>query len=113
MDGFCYMIVVSEEKLKIRQFGKVVWKKETGLNKLPDKLMKLEGVRKSVENNEKWYFYDDEEYTMYVFFANIGTDEHPLIEMSCESIWCNSNLGGVYLIGEEKNTGAFFAPIPD
>lgn len=106
-----HSVVVNCDKLEIRQFKSHVWKKEEDIEKLPRELIALCNIPESIERNGGWYYCEMGEYTLFAFLANLGIHPHPLIELSYASAWYNSNIGGVYLIGKDKNTGAFFAPV--
>lgn len=104
-------LIVNGDRFEISQFKNFIWKKETDIKTLPEELLKYDGVCENIKKNGKWYSSDNTDYTFFAFFANIGKTEHPLINNPCICTWYNTDSGGVYITGREKNTGAFFAPI--
>lgn len=104
-------IVVNGEKLEIRQFKNVFWIRMNGFETLPEILKEMHGIQQNISKNGCWYISDNTDCILYAFWGNIGKDEHPLIEKPSVSVWYSSNLGGVYIVGKDKKTGAFFAPV--
>ncbi len=105
-----HSIIINGDKLEIKGFKNLLWLKKS-VKDLPDDFILNSLVKENAEQNGGWYFYENNEYTLYAFLAEIGVQPHPLIEFSYVSIWYNSNMGGVYVTGKDKKTDVFFAPL--
>ena len=103
--------VINGDKIEIKKFENILWKKETNTEKLPQELKKIIGITENVSQSDRWYFHENDEYILYAFMSNIGADPHPLIDIAYACTWYNSNFGGVYLVGRDKKNSEFFAPI--
>ena len=105
--------IVNEDKFEIKQFKNISWSKKISVEELPVELQNIKGIGENINKNNAWYCYENNEYLICAFLGNIGVEPHPLVELSCVSSWYNSSCGGAYLIGIDKKTGAFFAPVAD
>ena len=100
------MIVGSNDKLLIESFKNCQWNKLKNKNDYVNtKLYCL------LAEDEEYYFCEVEEYVLIGCLANIGKNPHPFIGFSEYSVWYNSNIGGIYIVGYDKKTDAFFAPV--
>ena len=108
-----HSIVINGDRLEIKEFKRFLWVKNTDIKELPEEFKNICFIKENTIESADWYFYENDEYILYAFLSDIGTEPHPLIEFSCESMWYNSNLGGVYITGKDKKTGALFAPVID
>ena len=104
-------MVINGDKIQINGLKKCSWIKKHNNSELPVEFRNNVCINKNIEYNGGWYLYENDEYILYAFLSDIGTMPHPLIDFSSVSVWYNSNLGGVYVTGKDKNNGAFFAPL--
>jgi hypothetical protein len=103
-------IVVNGDKLEIKELKGFTWIKKSGPDNLPVWLQNSD-ILGNIEKKQDWYISDCGEFTLYAFLSEIGIEPHPLIRYAGAAIWYRSNIGGVYLVGKEKNTDAIFAPV--
>ena len=104
-----HSIIINGDKLMIKEFKNFLWIKKSA-EQLPKEFETKPSIMENALQNGGFYICENDEYTLYAFLADIGISPHPLIEFSYASTWYNSNLGGVYVVGKDKNN-EFFAPI--
>ncbi len=104
----------ADEKLKINGFLQLNWTKKREALIEPmilKKIFELSKVSENIKNNNGYYYACFHNDIFLGFLANIGKYEHPLVELAYACSWYNSNLGGIYIIGVDRNKNEYFAPI--
>lgn len=104
----------ADEGLKIEAFKDLKWvKMSTPImeNNLYKKLFEFESVLKNIKEHDGYYMSVSDETAILGFESEIGICEHPLITFAYASMWYESNLGGIYLIGIDNVKNEYFAPL--